>query len=229
MHHWYAGHLSPSVCPKDQVWKIPVGIEPTEICPLVLMQVGHNAGSRPSLSPGDSAVVVGDGLVGHWTAQTLVDRGAHVTMVGHHDDRLARLDPFPGGRMINAQTTDWPTVLEKTVTQNTRIGVDTVGSIEVLATLGEMLPRFSHLVSAGFYGSDDAFALQPPRYGEHTIHLVSGWTRERMDATVGQLERKALRAAHLITHRFAVDDAADAWNMIFSKSEPVLGVLLDWQ
>ena len=33
----------------------------------------------------------------------------------------------------------------------------------------------------------------------------------------------------LITHRFAVSDAADAWQLIEGKREPVLGVLLNWQ
>jgi 3-hydroxyethyl bacteriochlorophyllide a dehydrogenase len=32
----------------------------------------------------------------------------------------------------------------------------------------------------------------------------------------------------LITHHFPVDQAADAWRLIESKSEPVMGVILDW-
>ena len=76
MHHWYAGQVSPSVCPSDSVWAIPDGVPALEICPLVLMQVGYNSGIRPTIAPGDMAVVVGDGLVGQWTAQTLAHRGA---------------------------------------------------------------------------------------------------------------------------------------------------------
>jgi len=37
-----------------------------------------------------------------------------------------------------------------------------------------------------------------------------------------------LETLPLITHRFPVEKAADAWKLIESKSEPVLGVVLDW-
>ena len=32
----------------------------------------------------------------------------------------------------------------------------------------------------------------------------------------------------LITHRFSAERAADAWRLIETKSEHVLGVVLDW-
>ena len=38
-----------------------------------------------------------------------------------------------------------------------------------------------------------------------------------------------LQTLPLITHRFPVAQAADAWALIESKREPVLGVILDWQ
>ena len=107
------------------------------------------------------------------------------------------------------------------------VAVDTVGSIEVLEQLTAIMPRFGHLVSAGFYGSDDRLALQPPRYGEHTIHLVSGWTRERMNETLELLAVGGLKASHLLTHRFPAEQAARAWDLIEAKSDDVLGIILD--
>ena len=38
----------------------------------------------------------------------------------------------------------------------------------------------------------------------------------------------ALDTVSLLTHRFPVERAAEAWDLIESKREPVLGVLLDW-
>lgn len=228
MHHWYGGQVSPSVTPGDNVWHLPAGIDPMDVCPLVLMQVGYNAGTRPPVEKGTPAVVIGDGLVGHWTAQTLALRGADVMMVGRHDDRLAKLGLFPGGHTVNSRNQDWVAAARSTFSDGVLIGVDTVGSIEVMNQLGSLLNRFGHLVSAGFYGLDDRLPLQPPRYGEHTIHLVSGWTRERMDATLEAVAGGGLKARHLLTHRFPVEEAAEAWNLIETKSEPVLGVVLDW-
>lgn len=225
MHHDYAGHVSPSVCPRSEVFKLPPDAEPLAFAGLVLAQVGYNSGARPPVAPGDAAVVVGDGLVGHWTAQTLRQRGAEVMLVGRHDDRLAR---FSGGRTINAQTHDWVEVVRGAYPDGVHVGVDTVGSLAVMQQLQAVARRFGHVVSAGFYGTDDRLALQPPRYKELSIHLVSGWTRARLDATLRAIAKEHLQTLPLITHHFPAEQAAEAWQLIETKREPVLGVILDW-
>jgi L-iditol 2-dehydrogenase len=97
-----------------------------------------------------------------------------------------------------------------------------------MGELQVVIRRFGHLVSAGFYGPDDRLALQPPRYKELSIHLVSGWTRERLEAALQAVADGRLETLPLITHHFPVERAAEAWDLIESKREPVLGVILDW-
>ncbi|MEZ4699013.1 MAG: zinc-binding dehydrogenase [Rhodothermales bacterium] len=229
MHHWYAGHVSPSVCPREHVWKLPAGVEPLTFAGLVLAQVGYNSGMRPPVEPGDAAVVVGDGLVGHWTAQTLASRGARVALVGRHADRLAHFAGWPGASVIDAGAEPWVDRLKALYPEGVQIAVDTVGSLDVLESIQPAMRRFGHLVSAGFYGTNDRLALQPPRYKELSIHLVSGWTRDRMDRTLEAVAAGTLQTLPLITHRFPVARAADAWDLIESKREPVLGVILEWE
>ena len=97
---------------------------------------------------------------------------------------------------------------------------------------GEYTVRFSpdggHLVSAGFYGTQDRLALQPPRYGELSVDLVSGWTRDRLEETLAWVADGRLETLPLVTHHFPVRQAAEAWRLIETKREPVLGVILDW-
>jgi 2-desacetyl-2-hydroxyethyl bacteriochlorophyllide A dehydrogenase len=225
MHHDYAGHVSPSVCPRSEVFKLPPESDPLAFAGLVLAQVGYNGGTRPPIAPGDATVVVGDGLVGHWTAQTLQQRGAEVVLVGRHDDRLAH---FTGGRTINVREKDWVEIVRDAYPNGVHVGVDTVGVLEVMQQVQAVARRFGHLVSAGFYGTDDRLALQPPRYKELSIHLVSGWTRARLDATLHAVADGRLQTLPLITHHFPVEQAAEAWELIETKREPVLGVILDW-
>ncbi len=195
----------------------------------MLAQVGYNAGMRPPVAPGDVAVVVGDGLVGQWTAQTLHARGAEVVLVGHHDARLARFAPETRAHRINARTEDWRAAVRARFPEGAHVGVDTVGRLAVMEGLQAVARRFGHLVSAGFYGPDDRLALQPPRYKELSIHLVSGWTRARLEQTLTAVADGTLQTLPLITHRFPVARAADAWALIESRRDDVLGVLLDWE
>ena len=202
MHHTYGGQVSPTVCPRHDVWKLPPGIDPLAFAGMVLTQVGYNAGIRPRLGIGDAAVVIGDGLVGHWSAQTLAWRGAEVALIGRHPDRLQYFTQKPFRHGINASTTDWPQAIRSLFPNGVQVAVDTIGSVETLEAAQPLMKRFGHLVSAGFYGTQDRLALQPPRYGELTIDLVSGWTHARMDETLRLIAGGYLETLPLITHHF---------------------------
>jgi len=222
------GQVSPSVSPCDQIWKLPPGVNPLAFSGLVLAQVGYNAGMRGAIKVGEGAVIIGDGLVGQWTAQTLSRRGAHVVMVGKHEERLAKFSNGPLRQTLNAQRCDWVQEIKKIFPRGVQISVDTVGSVKVSDDLFTVMKRGGHLVSAGFYGVNDRLALQPLRYRELALELVSGWVQERMDQTIAMIAAGNLETLPLITHRFPASRAAEAWQLIESKREPVLGVILDW-
>jgi 2-desacetyl-2-hydroxyethyl bacteriochlorophyllide A dehydrogenase len=101
MFYGDGGHVSPAVTHRSQIWKLPPGLDPVAASGLVLTQVGYNVGIRPQVSIGDAAIVLGDGMVGHWAAQTLQFRGARVLMAGKHDERLAKWEMRPGDRIVN--------------------------------------------------------------------------------------------------------------------------------
>ncbi len=228
MYKERGGQISPSVTGRDGVWKLPPDVDPLACAGLVLTQVGYNAGIRPDVNIGDGAIVFGDGMVGHWSAQTLAWRGAEVLLVGRHNDRLKHFDRPPYAHIVNEHEEDWREKAKTLFPQGAKIAIDTVGSIAALEAVQTLMCRYGHLVSAGFYGTQDALPLQPPRYGEHAIHLVSGWSPERMDQTLHLIAAGYLQTLPLITHRFPVAEAAKAWALIESKSEPVLGVILEW-
>jgi len=226
MFHASGGQVSPSVAPRSMIWKLPSSKDPLAFSGLVLTQVGYNCGTRAPIEPGEGAVVIGDGMVGQWAAQTLRCRGAKVILVGRHDDRLARFD---GGETVNARTSDdWVAEVKAVARAPIAVGVDTVGDREAaMQTLG-ILRREGHLVSAGFYGTDDIVSLQDLRMGEKSVDSVSGWTTPRMDAALDWIADGRLKTLPLITHHFPVAQAADAWRTIQSKTEHALGVILDW-
>jgi threonine dehydrogenase-like Zn-dependent dehydrogenase len=112
--------------------------------------------------------------------------------------------------------------------QGVQAAVDTVGSLAAMQAFLGLMQRGGHMVSAGFYGTQDLLPLQALRNRELSVDLVSGWTRERMDRTLHLVAAGHLQTLPLITHRFPVDQAAQAWDLIASKRQAVLGVILDW-
>ena len=89
--------------------------------------------------------------------------------------------------------------------------------------------RFSQISSAGFYGLNGRIDIQLMRSREMTLYAPSGWTTERMDATLALLEQGALKTLRLITHRLPVSRASEAFDLILTKRPGVLGVVLDWE
>lgn len=223
------GHVSPAVTPQSQIWKLPEELSPVAASCIVLAQVGYNCGTRPPVSEGDVAVVIGDGLVGHWSAQTLYSRGATVILAGKHDYRLERF-PADGRRhRCNITTQELQDIARTIAPGGVSIVVDTVGSVPAIEACYPFMRHNSHIVSAGFHGTKGLIDIQPMRALEATLYAPSGWTRERMDATLEMLADGRLNSESLITHRFPAREAARAWELILKRPEPVLGVILEWE
>ena len=228
MFYSHGGHVSPAITHKSQIWKLPPGLDPVSASGLVLTQVGYNVGMRPTVQPGDSVVIIGDGMVGHWAAQTFQHRGANVLMLGRHDERLALLKLHDGDAIVNAARENPLDAIRAWAKQGIQALADTVGTIPTIDLLLPAMRRDSHISSAGFYGPNGLIDIQKLRNGEITLHAPSGWTTPRMDATLNLLAQGALTTTHLITHRFPVAQAGEAFDLILSRTEPVLGVILDW-
>lgn len=222
------GHVSPAVTHVSQVWRIPDGLDPLAVSGLVLTQVGWNTAMRGEVGPGDAAVVLGDGMVGHWAAQTLRSRGARVMLVGKHPYRLERFRKRPEDRVVCLGESDPVAVARDWAPEGVQFLAHTMGSVEAIEAFYPVMRRFSHISSAGFLGHGGGIDIQKLRAREMTLHAVAGWTRDRMDGTLELLAAGGLETLPLITHRFPADEAAGAFDLILNRREPVLGVVLDW-
>lgn len=223
------GQVSPSISSRDQIWKLPPQPEPLAFAGMVLTQVGYNCGSRPRMQPGDAVAVLGDGMVGHWAAQTLSLRGAQVVLLGRHSDRLDLFSDRSCHYRVKEDKANLRECLENLNLPPLQVLVDTVGSLFHLQQLLPCMARGGQIVSAGFYGTDDLWSLQELRNQELSLHSVSGWTRPRMNETLKLIASGQLQTLPLITHHFPVQDAPAAWHLIQTKAEPCLGVILDWK
>ena len=228
MFYSHGGHITPAVSNSSQIWKVPAGLDPVAVSGLVLTRVGYTVGKFPSLQAGDAAIVIGDGMVGHWSAQTLRQKGAKVLLLGKHADRLGRFTLHAGDRTLNANEEDPVSVIRDWSQNGIQVLADTVGSIITIQQLLPLMRHDSHISSAGFYGTEGTIDLQHLRPAEITLHFPSGWSRPRMDATLALLQQGALETLSLITHRFPIQQAHEAFELVLSRQSPVLGVVLDW-
>ncbi len=228
MFYPFAGHISPAVTHRSQVFRLPPHLAPVAASGLVLTQVGYNVGMHPDLAPGEAAIVIGDGMVGHWAAQTLRHRDARVMLLGKHDERLALYAAGEGDRLVNITREDPLTAAREWAPGGVQVVAQTIGPVAAMEALYPVMRRNGHLVSAGFYGLHGRIDIQKMRDRELTLHAPAGWTSERLLATLELLAQGILTTEHLITHCFPAAEAGAAFDLILSRREPVLGVVLEW-
>jgi threonine dehydrogenase-like Zn-dependent dehydrogenase len=156
--------------------------------------------------------------------------GAKVVMIGRHPDRLAHFARF--GATLLGGSDNGVAAVKALGLGPIQVLVETAGSARVLGDYLPLLARGAHAVIAGFYKSAGGVDLQKSmeqfRHAEISFDLVSGATQERLDATRDWIAAGRLDTLGCITHRFPVERPAEAWTLIETKREPVLGVILDW-
>jgi 2-desacetyl-2-hydroxyethyl bacteriochlorophyllide A dehydrogenase len=224
------GHVERGPVPVSEVFRLPETAYPEAFAGAVLTQVGYNAGSRPPLEPGDPFLVIGDGLVGHWSAQTLRLRGARVAMLGRHQYRLDRFETGEHGLRLWAGAEDWRERLKEWAGGELAGLVDTVGNhtnMDQNLTLIGLIRRCGQYVTVGHHGPKP-LDLCPFIRRELTLHCPAGWSSARLGATLQLIAAEELSTLSLVTHRFPASAVAEAWSLIEAKKDETLGVLLEW-
>jgi len=224
-----AGHVSVSVTHESQVLKLPQGLDPVAASGLVLTQVGHNHGSRPPVSEGTRAIVVGDGLVGLWSAETLQARGAAVLLIGRHDERLKAFDAKGGSRTVNGRTADVDEAAAQFAPGGAPVVVDTLTTTEALHASMRFLAHDGHIVAGGYYvEGHHLIDYMELTLRESTLYAPGGWTRPRLETTLEWIVEGRLQVLNKITHRWPIARATEAYDLLIQKREPFLAMVIDW-
>jgi len=191
--------------------------------------VGWNTGHRPAVKSGDVVVVIGDGVIGQFTAMALRSRGAEVWLVGHHEMRLKLALGLSADRVVNTREEDLLEVLLAAHPGGVDVVVETVCRPEDTPQYVRMLHRWGQLVIAAYHPDTNWVDLAPVQDKEITIHSTGGWTRERMEATIADMVAGKLQVEPLITHRVPWQQAAAAYeHLVRDRAEDSLGIVIDW-
>jgi predicted dehydrogenase/threonine dehydrogenase-like Zn-dependent dehydrogenase len=250
----YANHADEVVVPVNLVVKVPEGV-PAEAAAMTTIGAIALQGVRmaaPTL--GENAVVVGLGAIGLMACQLLKANGCRV-FAADIDGAAARRAVALGVADQAGQLGTDP-VEEMIQTFSRGPGADLVlicagtsssepvqmagritrqrGRVVVVGAVGMDLPR------PNYYEKELSFAVScsygpgryDPTYEEGGLDYPYGfvrWTEGRnMEAVLDLMAAGSLDPLPLVTHRFAFDDAPQAYAMIADRSEPFCGILLDY-
>ena len=223
-------HARRIITSSSDVIVLPEGLETADACALVVAQVGYNAASRLSFSEPSNVVVIGDGLIGQFTAQALEFMGHRVLMAGRHDLRLeiARAC-IPGIHTINAIKGNIREAAERLFNGRVDGAADCVGNAETIAESYGLVRTLGQVAVVGYRPGDRSADIHAAQAKELTIHFPAGVRLERMVATIELLVIGKLQVRPLVTHRFGYRDFPEACRLLGSREKNFLGILIDWE
>lgn len=246
-------HAEVVAVPRNLCAKIPDDVSDEAASFTVLGAIGLQGVRLASPTLGETFVVLGLGLIGLITVQLLRANGCRVIGIDFDASKLALARTF-GAETINLGAGENPLVAAATLTDGR--GVDGVlitaatqsndpvtqaarmcrkrGRIVLIGVAGLQLNR------ADFFEKELTFQVScsygPGRYDpsyeqqghDYPLGFVR-WTEQRnFEAVLGLMQTGALDVRPLISHRFALDEVAKAYDMLATGSEPYLGIVINY-
>jgi bacteriochlorophyllide a dehydrogenase len=226
---WWGGHVGLHTAAEAAVIRLPEGVSTLEGSGLLLAQVGYNGASKPPVKPGDTAVVIGEGLVGLYAAQVLRHRGAHVIVSGLVPYRLDLARRFAADEVFDASAGDLSAHIRDRFPKGVDVVVETASSAATVRMAAGLLRNGGHLVMNGFYPAEQSLVdWHWLRGREITLYCPNSRTRERLEAALALAAGGALKISELVTHEVPLAEAPAAYERLLGRDASYLGIAIRW-
>lgn len=227
---FWGAHAAVANTHTDELYRIPQGVTDLDASAAVVAQVGYNAAYRAALKADDWVLVFGDGIIGQFAAQAARSRGCRVILVGHRAERIALAAQHSADAAIPDGDDLAARVRSIVGAKHVASVLDSVQSEAVQKKYQDLLEHGrGQIVYCGFSPPNTWANMAWLQQRELTTHFIAGWSRARMEATLRLMAEGKLRMAPLVTHRVPFAQADRMYRMIRQKSEPFLGIGIEWQ
>ncbi len=249
----HANHAEVNFVPRNLCVKVPDGVGMEEAAFATVGAIALQGARQSEARLGEVVVVIGLGLVGQITVQLLAAAGCTVIGLDPVAGRCALAGRL-GAVKVATSSSECSALC---ATASTGHGADAViiaaatTSTEPVAVAGRLCREKGRVVVVGdvpmdlpraqYYAKELELRLSrsygpgryDPSYEENGHDYPYGyvrWTEGRnMESFLGLVSRKLVEVGPLITHRFSIDEAVQAYRLIEGRTaEPYLGVLLEF-
>lgn len=249
----YANHAEFVSVPASLCTPIPDNVSFDSACYVTVAAIALHGVRLANPALGERAAVIGCGLIGQITVQMLVASGVSMLAI---DTNAQRVELAVASGAARGACLGHDDVRSIAAAISDGFGVDfaivcaSSESSDPIDLAAEICRDRGRVISVGatgltlprrpFYEKELSFNISrsygpgryDPAYEEGGIDYPIGyvrWTEGRnFEAVLDLMTRGALNVEKLTTHRFPIERALDAYDLIRSDSQPFLGVLLEY-
>jgi threonine dehydrogenase-like Zn-dependent dehydrogenase len=228
--------------------KLPPDLEGRRAVFTRMAGVAITALRKSQALPGDTAMVIGLGLVGNFAAQLFRLAGLEVIGVDTSDFRLAKARECGVERVVNPAKEDWrEVVMGWTGGKGAHVTVEAIGKAELIAEGVQLTRRHGEVILLGSPRARVTLDVTPMLSRIHlqgiTLRGALEWLYtvppvDDADARVSVLENYRqiagwiadgrLRTEPLLTHLLPPSQCQEGYAGLDQRKEEYLGVVFDW-
>jgi L-iditol 2-dehydrogenase len=218
----YADYVVHSV---RSIFPVPESLSDEEAAMLDPTAIALHTVKRSGLQPGDTAVVVGPGVMGLLVAECARALGAGRIIVVGRGNRLIRAAEL-GHETVDFTAKDTITaVREMTGGLGADVAMECSGAPGAVGQCAELLRRGGRVAVIGIPMDDARIPMQRIVLDEIEIVGVRAAAGE-MPQAIALVAARRIRLTELITHRFALEDFADAYETFTRRAGGALKVVV---
>lgn len=206
--------------PQHIVYKLPDGLLPEHAALIEAVSVAVHAANVTPVELGDTAVVVGSGMIGLLTLQAIRAAGANtVIAVDVNDKRLAVARELGADVTLNASEVDVPEkIAELTGGRGADVALEVVGATATIQSAIASVRKGGSVTLVGNVSPTIELPLQSVVTREITLRGTCGCNGE-YPACIAMLESGAIKVAPLITQQIPLADGP-AWFKRLHDGDP---------
>ncbi|RPF27020.1 zinc-binding dehydrogenase [Georgenia muralis] len=236
------GHRAEAVLPASSLRgrRLPAGTDPVVGCFARVAAIGLNAVLAADAGVGSTVVVVGQGVIGLLATRFAVLSGARVIAVDGIDARLEHARAYGAAEVLHPTPDLARRLRDLTGPGGADAAIELSGTHPGLAEAVRAVGPDGRVVAAGFYQGEVAGLRLGEEFHHNRVQLLAsqiGSVPQRLAARwdPARLHRAAMEAVvsgrvdvlPLVTHRFPLARAQEAYELLDTGGDQVLQVVLE--
>jgi 2-desacetyl-2-hydroxyethyl bacteriochlorophyllide A dehydrogenase len=222
---WF-GHSGYVIISEEFAWKLGPAADMEEAALWQMPAVGAHGVRLTRVQEGELVVVIGQGLIGQMSAQMARLHGATVITTDLIQKRVELSALHSANIAVNSQDVDVAEVVRSVQPEGADVVIDTSGNSRLFDYCRDLIRYEGRICLQGYYPEPFQIDFHPTHEKRATVTFPCG--REDPGTMAPLLNRHQLKIKPLITHRFPVNQAREAYDLMLNHPDEVVGILFDW-
>ena len=193
--------------------------------------MGANALNQAGINSGDTVLVVGQGLIGQFTAALARQRGAYVVTTELSQERIAISKKYCADQVFDTSVQGAWEAIRAEFPKGFDVVIESTGYLPVVEDSLKCVKFEGVMVFEGYHAGEMKFDYNLAHRSQikAVFPFFIGETPSR-ESVIRQITSGSLPVAPHVSHECNWKDSAELYSQLFtSKKDAINGILFDWR